>query len=220
MTLGAIAGGKCLAAVVADTTGLPLQHFRHDHFGLAFLDGKRNGMALIALKDRVTGMMEIDILHWCFIFQLARVINGGLGGRLILVTTIAVVKCGATFRRMTGEARFPVVMIIEINFSITLPISKCLRMAGKAAGFELMFFMFERNRFSALSIFYCFRRGGRGLLMASAAICPGKRIFALLVMTGEAVLLPAVISHFDTYSSFFGFKHRGMTALAACFLGV
>ena len=106
-------------------------------------------------------MMEINILHWCFIFQLVREIHRSLGGRLILVATVTAVKCGSTVGGMTGEARFPVLMIIKINFFITLPISKCLRMAGKAAGFKLMFFMFERNRFSAFPILYRFRRGGR-----------------------------------------------------------
>lgn len=165
-------------------------------------------------------MMEINILHWCFIFQHIRVINRSLGSRLILVATVAAVKCGSTFGGMTYKARFPVDMIIEINPGIASPISKCLRMAGKAAGFKLMFFMFKRNRFGAFPILYRFRRGRRGLLMTPAAICPGKRIFALPVVAGKTVLLLAVICHFDACYPFFGFKHRGMTALAACLLDV
>ena len=202
---------------MAHAAGLALIHFRHGHFCLAFFNGKRLRMTLITRKRRVAGVMEINILHRRFIFQHSGVISRFFGGRLIFVTAVAVVKRRSVFGGMTGKARFSVDMIVEINPGSAPPIGKHLRMTGFTARFKLMAFMLERNGFSALAEMDGFLRRGNGLFMTPAAITPGKRIFALLVMAGEAVLIPAVIRHRDFCRSFFGFKQGGMAAAARCF---
>lgn len=125
------------------TAGLALIHVRHDHFRLAFLHGKRLGMALVAQKGVMAGVVEINIFYGCFIFQHSRVISRFPDGGFILVATVAVIKRRTVLGSMAGKTSFLVGMVVEVNFDVSLSIGKPFGMTGFASGFHLMAFVLE-----------------------------------------------------------------------------
>lgn len=88
-------------AIMAQAAGLALEHFRHDHFSFALLHGKWRGMAQIAGKFRMAFMMEINILHRCFIGE--RVGPAQLGRLLIGMAPVAIIKGGCVLFGMTDK---------------------------------------------------------------------------------------------------------------------
>lgn len=130
------------------------------------------------------------------------------------MTAVAVIKGRSVLFGVAGKTRLPVQVIIKINFCGTFLESKQPGVADFAASLHLVAFMSERDRFFPCAEMDGFLRNGNGFLMTAGAVAPGKRFFTLLIMTGKAVLVPAVIRHADRARPFSGGKEGRMAALA------